>query len=235
MRELWAARIAKREAFDLEIARKRKLAVDAVAEGKRRKAANVNVSEVRTSSNCLLPHGTPTSHVVLAKVQRLASGKTRRCMESVQVARCETPPQTHCLLRSIDHPGPKPDSKLRYNAGEKYGGHYDGASPHEPSAWEFMSQGGQRLLTVLIYLNDVASGGATSFPLVPFEVRPRRGRAVIFCPGVLDGRLDPKLYHEARPAVDTKWVSQVWVRQFEDPMYCLPEDVRPTICGAESE
>ena len=55
------------------------------------------------------------------------------------------------------------------------------------------------------------------------EVAPRRGRAVVFFPGRLDGTLDPQLYHEARPAVDTKWVSQIWVRQLADPCRNVPQ------------
>lgn len=80
---------------------------------------------------------------------------------------------------------------------------------------------------MLVYLNDVASGGETSFPMLGFEVSPRKGRALVFFPGMLDGRLDGQLLHEAKPAVDRKWVSQVWVRHFEDPLWSLPDDVRP--------
>lgn len=39
------------------------------------------------------------------------------------------------------------------------------------------------------------------------------GMAVMFFPATLDGTLDPMLLHAAEPAVDTKWVSQIWIRQ----------------------
>lgn len=39
------------------------------------------------------------------------------------------------------------------------------------------------------------------------------GMAVVFFPAALDGTLDPLLLHAAEPAVDTKWVSQIWIRQ----------------------
>ena len=81
-----------------------------------------------------------------------------------------------------------------------------------------------RMLTVLIYLNDVARGGTTRFPLLGgLEIAPRRGRAVVFFPGFLDGTLDPKILHEARPAVDTKWVSQIWVRRVAAPSRNVPQ------------
>lgn len=39
------------------------------------------------------------------------------------------------------------------------------------------------------------------------------GMAVVFFPATLDGALDARLLHAAEPAVDTKWVSQIWIRQ----------------------
>ena len=40
------------------------------------------------------------------------------------------------------------------------------------------------------------------------------GTAVLFFPADrLTGRYDPTAMHEAEPAVDEKWVSQLWVRQ----------------------
>ena len=44
---------------------------------------------------------------------------------------------------------------------------------------------------------------------------PRKGCAVVFFPSFLDGELDAELLHEAQPAVDTKYVSQIWVHAEE--------------------
>ena len=85
----------------------------------------------------------------------------------------------------------------------------------------YFAQGGQRVATVLCYLNDVALGGATAFPKLGISVRPKRGRCLLFFPGHLDGRMDEQTLHEAQPAVDTKWVTQVWVRARMDPLYAL--------------
>lgn len=73
--------------------------------------------------------------------------------------------------------------------------------------------GGQRIVTVLVYLNDVVLGGATYFPELDLYVQPRQGMALVFFPSTIDGRLDEKTLHSALPAIDTKYVSQVWVRQ----------------------
>lgn len=39
------------------------------------------------------------------------------------------------------------------------------------------------------------------------------GMAVVFFPATLAGALDSRLLHAAEPAVHTKWVSQIWIRQ----------------------
>ena len=71
------------------------------------------------------------------------------------------------------------------------------------------------MCTVLIYLNDVATGGHTRFNRLGIELAPRKGTALVFFPGFLDGGLDSGALHEARPAVDRKYVCQIWIRQHE--------------------
>jgi prolyl 4-hydroxylase len=39
-----------------------------------------------------------------------------------------------------------------------------------------MSKGGQRMVTCLLYLNDVEKGGGTSFPRLDMEVRAKKGQ-----------------------------------------------------------
>ena len=45
------------------------------------------------------------------------------------------------------------------------------------------------------------------------QVKPVKGQALVFFPGFLNGELDTEALHSGQPAVDTKWVSQVWIRQ----------------------
>jgi hypothetical protein len=90
----------------------------------------------------------------------------------------------------------------------------------------FAANGGQRTVTVLIYLNDVKRGGATSFPVLNLQVQPRQGMALVFFPAAIDGTLDKSALHAALPAVDTKFVSQVWIRQtsyYGQPSKRLPQ------------
>lgn len=74
-----------------------------------------------------------------------------------------------------------------------------------------LSKGYQRRATLLVYLNDVAQGGATYFDHLGFGVQPARGKALLFFPSFKNGAPDPRTLHTAQDAVDEKWVSQLWV------------------------
>merc|ERR1712188_298713 len=62
--------------------------------------------------------------------------------------------------------------------------------------------------TVLVYLNDVARGGCTSFSKLGLSIQPKKGTALVFFPASLDGMLDQHYLHAAEPALDLKWVSR---------------------------
>ena len=142
------------------------------------------VSPSRTSSTCYLAREDLPEY--LRKIS-LLTGK----------------PPEHCELPQVG----------RYMPGEQYLQHFDAFDVSDEDGRRFASNGGQRTVTVLVYLNDVAQGGATSFPHLNVNVQPRRGMAVIFFPSTLDGLLDRMALHSALPAVDVKYVSQVWIRQ----------------------
>lgn len=112
-------------------------------------------------------------------------------------------PAEHCELPQVG----------RYLPSQQYLQHFDAFDLSNEDGRRFAANGGQRTITVLTYLNDVPRGGATSFPNLNIQVQPRRGMAVVFFPSTLDGLLDKMALHAAMPAVDVKYVSQVWIRQ----------------------
>ena len=61
-------------------------------------------------------------------------------------------------------------------------------------------------------LNDVANGGATYFNTLKLRVKPKKGSALIFFPAKMDNTIDERYLHTAEDASDTKWVSQIWLR-----------------------
>ena len=110
----------------------------------------------------------------------------------------------------------------RYCAGQQYVAHHDAFPPGDELAGP--ECGGNRICTVLVYLNEVPHGGCTRFHHARFRgktqgadglsVKPQAGSAVVFFPSDAEtGLYDPTAMHSAEMAVDEKWVAQTWVRQ----------------------
>lgn len=101
---------------------------------------------------------------------------------------------------------------LHYRPGAEYKPHYDYFDPAEPGTPSILRRGGQRVGTLVMYLNEPARGGGTTFPDVGLEVAPVRGNAVFFSydrphPGT--GTL-----HGGAPVLEgDKWVATKWLRQ----------------------
>lgn len=98
----------------------------------------------------------------------------------------------------------EPTQVARYHTGQFYQSHQD--------AFDNPGNGGQRIGTVLMYLNNVATGGATYFNILNLRVQPKEGSALVFFPSTMDGKQDIRYLHTAENASDIKWVSQIWLR-----------------------
>lgn len=146
------------------------------------------VSASRTSSTCYLARDDLPDY--LRKVS-LLTGK----------------PVEHCELPQVG----------RYLPTQQYLQHFDAFDLSNEDGRRFAANGGQRTVTVLVYLNDVAEGGHTFFPALNLKIQPKRGMAVVFFPATVDGLLDKMALHAALPAAEghVKYVSQVWIRQGE--------------------
>eukprot|EP00931_Biecheleriopsis_adriatica_P036539 TRINITY_DN21037_c0_g1_i2.p1 TRINITY_DN21037_c0_g1~~TRINITY_DN21037_c0_g1_i2.p1 ORF type:complete len:318 (-),score=45.79 TRINITY_DN21037_c0_g1_i2:46-999(-) len=90
-------------------------------------------------------------------------------------------------------------------------------SSHEDAFDEELvkSTGFQRFVTVLVYLNDVSRGGSTRFEKLDLEIRPSKGTALVFFPSC-DGKSDVRTLHSAQPAIDEKWIMQLWLSKNAD-------------------
>lgn len=101
---------------------------------------------------------------------------------------------------------------LNYQVGAEYKPHYDYFDPNEPGTPTILKRGGQRVGTVVMYLNEPARGGGTTFPDIGLEVAPVRGNAVFFSynrphPGTLT-------LHGGAPVLEgEKWVATKWMRE----------------------
>ena len=101
---------------------------------------------------------------------------------------------------------------LKYLPGAEYKPHYDYFDPAQPGTATILKRGGQRVGTVVMYLNDPEIGGGTTFPDVQLEVAPVKGNAVFFS----YDRAHPasKTLHGGAPVVaGEKWVATKWLRE----------------------
>lgn len=105
---------------------------------------------------------------------------------------------------------------LYYGEGQKYEPHYD-AFDQSSEQWQHYNQGGQRIYTALVYLNDVPEdgGGETAFPVLGYSVRPRAKRMLVFSNvGEDKSNAHPDSLHGAMPVVSgEKKCFTLWFRE----------------------
>jgi prolyl 4-hydroxylase len=108
----------------------------------------------------------------------------------------------------------EPIQVLHYLRGGEYKPHYDYFDPAQPGNDRVRAMGGQRVATVIMYLNDVAAGGSTVFPSIGLDVTPRCGSAVYFACATESGEPDPRSLHGGSPVLaGEKWIATKWLRQ----------------------
>jgi prolyl 4-hydroxylase len=103
---------------------------------------------------------------------------------------------------------------LHYQPGAEYKPHYDYFDPVHPGSASILKRGGQRVGTLLMYLNTPKKGGGTIFPDVGFEVAPIKGNACFF--SYDRAHVNTKSLHGGSPVIEgEKWVATKWLRERE--------------------
>jgi prolyl 4-hydroxylase len=103
---------------------------------------------------------------------------------------------------------------LRYEIGQEYQSHHDYFDPGFPGSAEALKLGGQRRITVLMYLSEPESGGETMFPNIGLKVKPTKGNALFFYNLRSDGSLEADSIHCSIPVeAGEKWVATKWMRE----------------------
>lgn len=152
-----------------------------------------------------------------APVQHLAGGSraivhaVRTCDVAAFPWVAETP-AIHALNRRIGHAAGstvecgEPLQVLRYRRGQEFRAHLDCTD----------DRSNQRILTMLIYLNDDYTGGETLFLRTGLKVRGRIGDAVLFRNAAPDGTPDSNSLHAGLPVLSgEKFIASRWIRQQE--------------------
>jgi prolyl 4-hydroxylase len=102
---------------------------------------------------------------------------------------------------------------VHYEKNQFYNYHYDTFDPEVEA--KYMEDGGQRILTALVYLNDVAEGGETGFKNLKINVSPKRGKLLVF-ETVVTGTTDmhPNSIHAGLSVTKgEKYAFNLWFRE----------------------
>lgn len=108
---------------------------------------------------------------------------------------------------------------LRYTTGAEYQPHYDYFDPDAAGTPVLLQAGGQRVASLVMYLNTPDRGGATRFPDVQLDIAAIKGNAVFFS----YDRPHPmtRSLHAGAPVLaGEKWVATKWLRE---RAACLPD------------
>lgn len=104
---------------------------------------------------------------------------------------------------------------VRYENGEYYRQHHDSCCDNNAECDKFITRAGNRVKTILIYLNDNYIGGETEFVNLGKKFKGKKGDALIFDP--LDKSRScchEKALHEGKDVISgTKWIANIWVRE----------------------
>lgn len=109
----------------------------------------------------------------------------------------------------------EPYQLVQYRTQQYYAPHYDGWDSASEAGKRCMARSGQRLVTCLLYLNDVIGSGGTVFPKLRIGIGARKGRLLVFH-NCYNGsaRLHPDSVHGGLPVKSgEKWVCNLWFRE----------------------
>jgi prolyl 4-hydroxylase len=101
---------------------------------------------------------------------------------------------------------------LHYGPGNQYEPHNDYFDPKDAGTPVILQRGGQRVGTIVMYLQSPEKGGGTVFPDVGFEVAPIAGNAVFF--SYNKPHAVTKTLHGGQPIIQgEKWIATKWLRE----------------------
>jgi prolyl 4-hydroxylase len=117
-----------------------------------------------------------------------------------------------CALAGMPAANAEALQVLNYQVGEYFAPHVDFLDPGFEGHAETLRNNGQRVSTVLVYLNDDLAGGETEFLRLGLQHRGRKGDALMFRNVDALGRPDPRTVHAGRPPTrGEKWLLSVWI------------------------
>ena len=105
---------------------------------------------------------------------------------------------------------------VRYQPGTYYKEHHDACCADSQACTDFENKGGQRVGTLLLYLNEEFTDGETHFPNLNVKMKAPPGSAIFFKPLGSEDKCHPNALHAGLPiSSGIKYVCNAWVRESE--------------------
>lgn len=105
--------------------------------------------------------------------------------------------------------GREPFTVIHYEKGGKFVPHVDYF--YDEIALAKSNDMGNRIGTVIMYLNTVETGGQTLFPKLKLALKPVKGDIVFFNYDRHQAKKSSITLHASNGVVDDKWISTLWM------------------------
>ena len=117
-----------------------------------------------------------------------------------------------CALAGMPATHAEPLQVLHYKVGEYFVPHFDAWDHAIESHAATLKTHGQRVFTVVVYLNDDLEGGETEFLHLGLRHRGKKGDALMWRNVDAEGRRDRRTRHAGRPPTQgEKWLLSLWI------------------------
>lgn len=116
-------------------------------------------------------------------------------------------------ISAVDASFGEPLSVLQYSLGQQYKPHYDAFVGDEQGIDAMLEDGGQRVKTMICFLQSANEGGETAFVRKGIKLNPSPGSVLIFNNTDNDGKILKDSYHAGLPVQSgEKWIMTKWIR-----------------------
>jgi prolyl 4-hydroxylase len=120
-----------------------------------------------------------------------------------------------CTITNIPFEHAEKLQVVKYQPGGFYSAHYDASCDDLKECVDFEKNGGQRMVTMIIYLNDDYEGGETEFPNLNQKYKLDKGGGLLFYSLEKNGnKCHPLSLHSGTPVISgKKYIANVWLRE----------------------
>lgn len=123
--------------------------------------------------------------------------------------------QRVCSITNIPFENAEKMQVVKYEPNGFYNPHYDASCDDKKECVEFEKNGGQRKVTMILYLNDEFTGGYTDFPNLKQQYKPKKYSGLLFYSLEKNGnKCHPLSLHSGMPVKSgNKYIANVWLRE----------------------